>query len=224
MKVERTDQQRRHHDAGHQRTGDDPASSPGRPSSARAAGATGARVGTHEEHHGDERPNPRPDPERAAPGQCQPVAEQRRHQQQQTGEREASLGRARLIPGQIAPGTPQRQQRQGSSSRKGACQPNPPINRPPKEGPSAVPQADRVPSNPMLQPRRASTSSPAMASESTSMQAAPAPCRVRAAMSQPMEGARAHSREASAKTPVPRAAGDAAPDDPRACPPPPSDW
>ncbi|GKR02699.1 hypothetical protein KAM472_26040 [Aeromonas caviae] len=38
-----------------------------------------------------------------------------------------------------------------------------------------MPQADRVPSNPMLQPRRAGgTSSPAMASESTSMQAAPA--------------------------------------------------
>jgi hypothetical protein len=121
VQVERTDQQRRHHDAGHQRTGDDPASLPGRPQQRQGQqGATGTRVGTHEERHGDERPYPRPGPERAAPGQCQPVAEQRRHQQQQTGEREASLGRARLIPGQIPPGTPQRQQRQGEQQQEGS--------------------------------------------------------------------------------------------------------
>ena len=78
------------------------------------------------------------------------------------------------------------------------------MSKPPSEGPSAVPTADIVPSNPMALPVRCfGTVSPTSARVSAIMIAAPKPCAARAAISTVSVGAVAHSTEAAVNTASP---------------------
>ena len=74
----------------------------------------------------------------------------------------------------------------GTLTRKMARQPKPEISKPPRDGPSAVPIADIVPSRPMALPVLPfGTVSATKAMVSAIMIAAPMPCSARAAISSP---------------------------------------
>ena len=88
--------------------------------------------------------------------------------------------------------------------KNSACQPTPAINRPPSEGPSAVPMADTVPSRPMALPVLSwGTVCATKAIVSTIITAAPSPCSARAAISSPSVGAMPHNTDASVNSAIP---------------------
>ncbi|MNG08255.1 hypothetical protein D3C84_916010 [compost metagenome] len=89
-------------------------------------------------------------------------------------------------------------------TRNKAGQPNPLINRPPKDGPRAVPTADSVASSPMALPVLSwATVSPTSARVNVIMMAAPRPCSARPATSSQSEGARPHTADAKVNRAIP---------------------
>ena len=217
LQIEGADQQGQHHDAGHQRTGrQTTAQSTGSQQRQRQQRAA-APARCAPARRWPAAPRPQPEGQRPRRGEGQPVAEQRHQQERQTRQIEpfpsvhaASRGR---------PNRPQTSASRpiGSSARKASCQPATSSSSPPNEGPRAVPQAERVPSSPMPRCARAGdTSWPTMASDSTIMQAAPAPAAPgRQAASRWSRPARRAGWPAQT-VPCPRAAGGAS----RTCPQP----
>ena len=189
MQVERTDQQRRHHDAGHQRTGDDPASLPGRPQQRQGRqGATGTRS-RHARRAPWRRARLSPAGLRAGCPGSVPARQQS----------SAVTSSNRLVSGRLPSAEPASSgadpaRHPSASNARGAAAGRVPASqirrstgrRRRGRAPCRRPTGCRA--VPCSSPVGLAAPAPAMASESTSMQAAPAPCRVRAAMSQLMEG------------------------------------